>query len=1161
MTVHISARLAWHDSCWNGCICESPISNTSCMVHEYIRDSRDDIIEISEAGHHISKVKNYQPPCSRDILVFSPFPSKIVHYDPLDWRRLPPVSEELPPYSFCTSPYGRMFSEKLGMTWESDPEEQRRRLKEYFDPLEARKSLVFFYTNHGNPLIEEKNQRLLIGVARIKEIGEQRYFPKTSRFPDEYPLWSRRITIKYPQETLRLPYQEYLAGHYDPSNIICRVPNAVREQFSYVSEHLTDDQAVIVLERLLQSVKAVLEEEKIPGDWKSRINWINKLLAETWKNRGAYPGIGSVLEYLGAPRGTIYQLEVLRQISLEGKDAKKHTISILNGRRKPEKKFQKDFEVAQRSWQDLPDSRKDLLETLCLFELTKEQVERVTNSHARREAGIKATDSDIIENPYVLCEQDEGGKNSDPIGLEQIDHGMIPHPDVAKAWSERVPITPNDKRRVRALLVDVLQSAAREGDTLLSLEDALARVKKRLPEERNCNPDPELILGLSDFYLKALVFDPESEHPFVALRQLRDMEIEVSIKIKELVSSQKKPPTNIDWKKRLEEEIGAVDKTHLRSEVEARAREEKASALEKMFVHRFSVLTGRAGTGKTLAAKILVQAIKEKGEDVLLLAPTGKARVRLQKMTETEAKTIHQFLYENKWIRSDTYAFRKSGGIKVRKSTVLVDEASMIPLDLLATLFRAINFHAIKRFILIGDPNQLPPIGPGRPFIDIVNWLDEDDERRGHLAYLHERARQEKTDSEALKLSDGYTREIPTSNDDEILSDIALGYDKGDLEVHIWNDTFELYSILEERMNELLGLDKSEKSYVAFNNSLGIESENERNPESWQILSPVRMHPFGTTEINRKIQRKYREGLMEAAKRRRRIPHPFGNQQIVWTDKVIQLVNGPRTAWDKGRNEGYVANGEIGYVKSTSKGRKRNNDCFDVAFSSQPSVTYRYYRPEVDENLELAYAITVHKAQGSDFDIVFLIIPQKAMTLSRELFYTGLTRFKKKLVLLVEKDITSLREFRSLNRSETLRRNTNLFKPIVRPEDVELPYPENLIHRTLTNVLVRSKSEVVVANILTKLGIDYEYEKPLEFAPDDFRLPDFTIHYKGKTYYWEHLGMLNLPSYMRDWMRKKKWYEKHNLFDKVITSQDGPDGAINSIEIERIATERILKSD
>jgi len=129
------------------------------MVHVYILDGRDDEIETSEATSHISKVKEYQPPFSRDISVFSSSPSKIIHYDPLDWRHLPPISEDLPPYSFCTSPYGRMFSAELGVTWESDPEEQRRRPKEYFDQLAVGKSLVFFYTNHGNPLIEEKWRR------------------------------------------------------------------------------------------------------------------------------------------------------------------------------------------------------------------------------------------------------------------------------------------------------------------------------------------------------------------------------------------------------------------------------------------------------------------------------------------------------------------------------------------------------------------------------------------------------------------------------------------------------------------------------------------------------------------------------------------------------------------------------------------------------------------------------------------------------------------------------------------------------------------------------------------------------------------------------------------------------------------------------------------
>jgi hypothetical protein len=123
---------------------------------------------------------------------------------------------------------------------------------------------------------------------------------------------------------------------------------------------------------------------------------------------------------------------------------------------------------------------------------------------------------------------------------------------------------------------------------------------------------------------------------------------------------------------------------------------------------------------------------------------------------------------------------------------------------------------------------------------------------------------------------------------------------------------------------------------------------------------------------------------------------------------------------------------------------------------------------------------------------------------------------------------------------------------------VKLPYPEKLIHRTLTGELVRSKSEVVVANVLTKLGIDYKYEEPVEVAPHDFRLPDFTISFKGKTWYWEHLGMLNLESYKKEWEQKKAWYKKHKLIEKIITSQDGPDGGIDSLQIEKTAKERIL---
>jgi hypothetical protein len=1126
------------------------------MVHDYIRDSRDDKIESSKASIHISKIKEYLPPCSRDISAFSPHPSKIIHHDPLDWRNLPEVEEDLPQFSFCTAPYGRMFSEEKGVTWESDPEEQRRRLREYFGCLK-KKSLVFFYTNHGNPIIEDTGERLLIGVARIKEIGDQLYFQKTPKFPDDYPLWSRRITID-PKQSVRLPYQEYLQMGLDPSNIVCRVPDSVTAQFSYVSEHLTDDQAAIVLERLIQSVKTVQKENKIPSGWNSRIRWLDGVLAEVWQNRGAYPGIGSVLNHLSFQNGIIYQNEVLRKLSDKGKNVLKHVISILVGKRKPEKEFQKDFEVARAQWRDLPKARKDLLSTLCLFELTKKQVDRGTNSILRKGAGIIATDADIIKNPYILCEQDQGGKDSSPIQFEQIDHGMIPLPDVAKAWGDRSPLPPNDKRRVRALLVTVLSAAAQEGDTLLLLEEALSRVQSWLPEERACQPDSELIRENSDFYLQALNFDLEADYPFVALLRFRNMEIKVAECIEELAALKPFSHSGVDWKKELLREFGEAGRTHLDIDVENRAQQEKATALEKLFTHRFSILTGRAGTGKTTVAKILLKSIP-KEQDALLLAPTGKARIRLQETAQLPAKTIHQFLWENGWIARDTLVLKETGGRIIGKSTVIVDEASMIPLDLLATLFRAIDFNEVKRLILIGDPSQLPPIGPGRPFVDILNWLNESEEKRNYIAYLCERARQKNRDSEVLKLSDCYTSENPTPNDDEILSDIALGYNKRDLEVHIWKDTPELVKILDERMNALLGLGSSDDPYAAFNKSLGVEEPEDGSAERWQILSPVRMQPYGIRDINRIIQKKYRAGLIERARHGWRHVRPFGDEQLVWTDKVIQVVNKARRAWSAGPIDGYVANGEVGIITNTKKEKNRKNDSLDVRFSTQPDVTYRYWRNEVDENLELAYAITVHKSQGSDFDIVFLIVPQNARNLCRELLYTGLTRSREKLVLLVEKDIGPLRKFRKPIYSVTQLRNTNIFYPIFRAEGVEVPYAEKLIHRTLTGEMVRSKSEVIVANILTRLRISYKYEEPLEFGPNDFRLPDFTIQYKGQTHYWEHLGMINIPSYKRDWERRKRWYERHGLLDKIITSQDGPDGSIDSKEIEQIAKERVLQ--
>src|SRR5205807_6739807 len=146
-------------------------------------------------------------------------------------------------------------------------------------------------------------------------------------------------------------------------------------------------------------------------------------------------------------------------------------------------------------------------------------------------------------------------------------------------------------------------------------------------------------------------------------------------------------------------------------------------------------ITGRAGTGKTSVARALLDGIErlDGKTSMLLLAPTGKARIRLQEMAGRDAKTIHQVLSEQGWLARDTYAIRREGGQQTGAATILIDEASMLPIDLLAGLFRAINFNQVRRLVFVGDPNQLPPIGPGRPFADLIGWLEGEDLRRTHL--------------------------------------------------------------------------------------------------------------------------------------------------------------------------------------------------------------------------------------------------------------------------------------------------------------------------------------------------------------------------------------------------------------------------------------------
>jgi hypothetical protein len=301
----------------------------------------------------------------------------------------------------------------------------------------------------------------------------------------------------------------------------------------------------------------------------------------------------------------------------------------------------------------------------------------------------------------------------------------------------------------------------------------------------------------------------------------------------------------------------------------------------------------------------------------------------------------------------------------------------------------------------------------------------------------------------------------------------------------------------------------------------------------------------------------------------------MGDEEIVFGDKVINVVNhGRKYAEDFNRRDGYIANGEVGIAVGQFKvGDMRFAPrTLRVEFASQLGLQYDFRSWDFGERfgavLELAYALTVHKAQGSEFGLVVLVLPNPCWLLSRELLYTALTRQRDRIVILHQGKLTELKEYASEFNSETARRITNLFE---NPHLIEVEgkfLEDKLIHRTLRGELVRSKSEVIVANCLANHNIEYVYEKKLE-KDDVTRFPDFTIEDEdtGIIYYWEHCGMLQDASYEKRWKTKLEWYRKNDILPyeegggrtgTLIITQDTERGGISTPEIDLVIRKVLL---
>ena len=1139
---HLNVRVAWHDNKWDGSVCTNPSGNAFCVDLDRIRAERNDGVEDRLARKWFADLTPDQlPPCTAEAGAFMnsrEWVREFVHpYQGIPKARathgnLKPTRIKVPVYSAFAVPFNWMLrgsqeqldeslAEKLppdeaspfDSAWVFSRHRQEVICNTFFGRLTPRQSLVFFYTKSGHPL-DETISRLVVGVGRVQSVS--RILQYDTAAGPTYPMWDRLFSHSIRpdgDEGFVVPYHDYLQATGDP-NEDERRQRLVREiavvpepshimSFSYAGELGTSDIALSALVRCLDAVRKIREHGIAKGPWEKREEWVNGRIAETWKERGAFPGTGAALEALGMRLGTALALELSAKGRVGALDDPWPILdAIFQGKQKaPQAVYGEDIKATAGIWMQLPNERRLLLKLLSRFSLSPVQAQRWFEIEERKKATRSpVSDRAILENPYRIVETDLGDGDDYPVSIGVVDRGLMPDSTVAAAHPVPEPSAVGsqlDPRRVRAAFVTVLRRAAENGDALLTEpEAAMALSSLDLPHPCVVPGD---WLAASESLLEPeitrlqVITAPEQglSAPCLQLSELREREAKLGSILGKRASSAL-VSLGEEWRTLLvvavKEGGGKVDDKNPRH---AAALAEQADALEIVTTRKLSALVGRAGTGKTTVLGALLKSDRLQKDGILFLAPTGKARVRLSQKANASAMTVAQFLYGLGRYDGRRQRSLFDGKDRYRKEkTVVIDECSMLTIDDLFAVLMALDLAHVQRLILVGDPNQLPPIGVGRPFADLAAHLESENESVAPaLARLTVELRTVAgAPSDSLKLASWYTREPQPVDADRVLSDLELNSPFNDLTIRFWETADDLRAALEGEFINRLGI-KSASDVSGFNEALGLTTQgwvpfdNHDGAEKFQILSPVRRHPYGVHDLNRWVQRRYRAQQLQSAKQPWVVS--LGNEEIVWGDKVILIRNGKRDGWngkERQRAEAYLANGEIGVAALPPA--KMKSKFLNVAFAQRPDVRFAFRGNQFSSDggpLELAYALTVHKAQGSEFGVVFLVLPKRTRLLTRELLYTALTRSRQHLVLLVEgRDASFLYDLTRPEQSETARRNTNMFIGGVRTDGQDAPYADHLVHRTRRGEMVRSKSELVIANHLFSVGLKYEYERPLD---------------------------------------------------------------------------------
>ena len=413
--------------------------------------------------------------------------------------------------------------------------------------------------------------------------------------------------------------------------------------------------------------------------------------------------------------------------------------------------------------------------------------------------------------------------------------------------------------------------------------------------------------------------------------------------------------------------------------------ERQKEAIRAINDNNVTIITGGPGTGKTTIIKSIIEMYKQKKYKVVLCAPTGRAAKRMTETTGEEASTLHRLLEIGKV--DEESLFKKDSeyqGAPIDGDIIIVDEVSMVDMFIMSYLLDCI--YKGTKLILVGDCDQLPSVGPGSVLKDLI---DSKKIVTVHLDKIFRQAAKSKIIVNAHRVNNGEG----FINKEEI--------DKDSNQDFFFIKENNQEKILKEVISLCNGRLKKFGEYDFF--------------ESIQVLTPTKKGLLGTKELNKALQAElnpHREGDIEK--------NSMGAVFRVG-DRVMQIKNNYDIHWEKVygneiENGNGIFNGETGIITNINEKEKR----LYVKFDDEKICKYEFNDLE---QIEHSYCMTIHKAQGSEFDVVIMIIPQAApMLLTRNLLYTGLTRAKKLLIVVGNDKIVDY----MIKNIDSKKRNTGL---------------------------------------------------------------------------------------------------------------------------------------